>query len=198
MLIINMFQSINQFITNCVPLSDEQLDFVNQNLVHKKVPKKTFLLSAGEVCKFEAFIVKGLVKTYFIDKNGFEVILTFACENWWISDISSFHDQKPSKMFIETIEDAELLILTHQSKELILTQIPALERMFRLLVQRHLTNYQERLFGNMALAAEERYDTFLEKYPTLPQRIPQHFIAAYLGISAEFLSRIRKRKFLKK
>lgn len=193
-----MFQQISQYVKTCVSLSQEQQNFFNTILEHKTVSPKTFLLREGEICQFEAFIIKGCVKTYFIDKNGFEVILTFATENWWISDITSFHEQKPSKMFIETIEETELLILTPQTKQTLLSHIPALERMFRLMVQRHLGTYQERLFSNIALSAEERYDIFLKKFPDLPQRIPQHLIAAYLGISAEFLSRIRKRKLHKK
>jgi CRP/FNR family transcriptional regulator, cyclic AMP receptor protein len=193
-----MYNQINQYIHSCTPLTETQLTFFNSHLIAKNISKKTMLLQEGEICNFEAFIVKGCIKTYYIDKNGFEVILTFACENWWVSDISSFQEHKPSKMFIETIEETELLILTPQSKELILQKIPALERMFRLMVQRHLATYQERLFGNISWTAEERYESFLEKYPDLPQRIPQHLIASYLGISPEFLSRIRKRKRSKK
>ncbi len=97
-------------------------------------------------------------------------------------------------MFIETIEDCEILVLTPTSKAILLEKYPVLEKMFRLLVQRHLSSYQERLFGNIALTAEQRYDEFLKKYPALPQRVPQHYIASYLGISPEFLSRLRKRK----
>jgi CRP/FNR family transcriptional regulator, cyclic AMP receptor protein len=193
-----MYEQINQYIHSCTQLTATQIAFFDSQLVSKKISKKTILLQEGEICNFEAFIVKGCVKTYYIDKNGFEVILTFACENWWVSDISSFQEHKPSKMFIETIEETELLLLTPQSKELILQTIPELERMFRLMVQRHLATYQERLFGNLSLTAEERYEKFLEKYPDLPQRIPQHLIASYLGISPEFLSRIRKRKGSKK
>lgn len=189
-----MFEEIKKYIDTCITLSDEQHDYFNNLLIHKIVPKKKMLLYKGEICQFEAFIIKGCVKTYFIDKNGFEVILTFATENWWISDINSFHEQIPSEMYIETIEKTELFIINPQTKGQILNQIPSLERMFRLMVQRHLGTYQERLFTNIALTAEERYNLFLQKYPDLSQRVPQHFIASYLGISAEFLSRIRNRK----
>ena len=192
-----MYTEINQYLNTCVPLNDEQLTFVNDHLQKKTFAKKTFILQQGEVCQFEAFIVKGLVKTYFIDQNGFEFILTFACENWWVSDIISFHEHTPSKMYIETIEDTELLILTPEAKETILNKIPSIERMFRLMVQRHLGSYQNRLFNNIALTAEERYHLFLEKYPSISQRISQYQIASYLGISPEFLSRIRTRKIKK-
>lgn len=189
-----MMSELEIYINQCMKLSTEELKHVETLFERNTVPKKTVLLQAGDVCKFEAFIVKGCIKTYFIDKKGLEVILTFATENWWVSDISSFEDQQPTKMFIETIEDTELLFLTPETKNELLTKYPGLEKMFRLMVQRHLNTYQERLFGNIAHTAQLRYQNFLKKYPALPQRIPQHLIASYLGISPEFLSRLRKRK----
>lgn len=192
-----MFSSIRAYIQTCTQLSEDEFLFFERRLKHKKIPKKTFLLQQGEVCNFEGFIIKGCIKTYFIDNNGFEVILTFATENWWVSDMMSFSEQKPSKMFIETLEDTELLLLTLPEKEAALQKIPALERMFRLMLQRHVASYQERIFAGIALSAEQRYDLFLQKYPHLPLRIPQHLIASYLGISPEFLSRLRKRKLYK-
>lgn len=187
-----------QYVNSFVSINDQQAEYIISQVNKRVIGKKIILLKQGEICTFDAFIVSGLVKSYFIDNNGIEVILTFACENWWISDLLSFEEKVPSRMFIETIEDTELLIFTPSTKENIIRQVPQMERMFRLMVQRHLATYQERLFGIIAQTAEERYDVFLAKYPTLPQRIPQHLIASYLGISAEFLSRIRTRKLKKK
>lgn len=189
-----MMSELELYINQCVQLSGDELREVKVLFERKMVPKKTVLLRAGDICKFEAFIVKGCIKTYFIDKKGLEVVLTFSTENWWVSDISSFENQEPTKMFIETIEDTELLFLTPETKYELLAKYPALEKMFRLMVQRHLNSYQERLFGNIAHTAQERYQNFLKKFPALPQRIPQHLIASYLGMSPEFLSRLRKRK----
>ncbi|MBK8444967.1 MAG: Crp/Fnr family transcriptional regulator [Sphingobacteriales bacterium] len=112
-----MFSSIRAYIQTCTQLSEDEFLFFERRLKHKKIPKKTFLLQQGEVCNFEGFIIKGCIKTYFIDNNGFEVILTFATENWWVSDMMSFSEQKPSKMFIETLEGTELLMLTLTKKE---------------------------------------------------------------------------------
>ncbi len=153
---------IQHYIRQILPLKEDELNAIEKYFQRKSYPKKTILLREGDVCRFEAFIIKGCIKTYFIDKDGFEVILTFSTENWWISDVASFQDQKPSKMFIETIEDSELLELTPQSQIELLEKHPALEKMFRLMLQRHLSAYQERLFGNIALTAEERYDNFLK------------------------------------
>jgi CRP/FNR family transcriptional regulator, cyclic AMP receptor protein len=189
-----MYEKIFAHLDACTALSVEQKELFSQNLQHKIYPKKAMLLTEGEVCKFEGFINRGCVRIYFTNSEGQEVILSFAIENWWISDLVSFQDQKPSKMNIETLEETEMLMLNPASKEKVLQDIPALERMYRLMVQRHLGTYQDRLFANIGLQAEERYHIFLQKYPSLSQRIPQHYIAAYLGISPEFLSRIRTRK----
>ena len=192
-----MSSELSTYIRQCVSLSDKELEEIILFFENVKIPKKTRLLQAGEVCKFEAFILKGCIKTFFINQEGHEVILTFATENWWISDLASFNDQKPSKMYIETLEECELLQIDPQKKLELLERFPILEKMFRLMVQRHLSASQERLFSTIAKTADERYDDFLQRFPALPMRIPQHLIAAYLGISPEFLSRLRKRKLKK-
>ena len=186
-----MFTEINNNLNKYEQLTIQELSIFNSLLQVKKVPRKSLLLNKGEVCKYEAFIVKGCIKTYFIDKNEKEVILTFSVENWWVSDIGSFHEQTPSKMYIETIEDSELLILTRETKAELLYKVPKFEKIFRLLVQRHLASYQERHFEMIALSAQERYLIFLKKYPSITQRVPQHLIASYLGVSPEFLSKVR-------
>lgn len=186
-----MFELINNNITKSVTLSTDELQLFNSLLQHNSVPKKTFLLQEGDICNFEAFIVNGCVRNYYIDPNGFEVILQFGIEEWWLSDIASFHEQTPSKLFIETLEDTELLFLTPQTKEELLFKVPKFERIFRMLIQRNLSATQNRLINNIAKPALERYLEFIAKYPTIPQRVPQHYIASYLGISPEFLSKIR-------
>ncbi|MBA4852497.1 Crp/Fnr family transcriptional regulator [Emticicia sp. BO119] len=186
-----MFEEINAYINRYTLCDVEEVKFFNSILQHKTVAKKTFLLQEGEICKFEAFIRKGCIRTYYIDHKGAEVTLQFAIENWWVSDIASFHEQKPSRMFIETLEDCELFLLSPETKEKLLRQVPKFERMFRLMVQRNLTRLQERLFQTIATTAVEKYLDFIERYPTIPQRVAQHYIASYLGFSPEFLSKVR-------
>lgn len=189
-----LFNSLNRYLTNCVQMDTAELATAGGYFERKIIPKKTFLLRAGEVCKFEAFILRGCVKTYFLDEKGHEVILTFSTEEWWISDVASFQDQKPSKMYIETLEETEILFLTPAKKEALLLHMPVLERAFRLMLQRHLAVYQERIFCNVGLSAPERYEIFLDRYPKISNRVPQQLIASYLGITPEFLSRMRKKR----
>ena len=189
--ICGMFDSINKHVLKHVDLSEEELSTFNSLLEFKKVPKKTILLHEGDICNFEAFINQGCVRNYYIDENGFEVILQFAIEDWWVSDIASFHDHRPSNIFIETLEDCELLLLSPETKAELLKKVPGLERMFRLMVQKNLSVLQKRFFKTITTSAKEKYLDFIERYPTIPQRVAQHYIASYLGISAEFLSKVR-------
>jgi CRP/FNR family cyclic AMP-dependent transcriptional regulator len=192
------FNAINQYVNKCAVFSETEIQLFDSLLQHKTVKKKTMLLREGEICNFEAYILKGCIRTFCMDENGAEVILQFAVEDWWVSDIASFHEQTPSKLYIETLENCELLILTHEAKEELLAKIPQFERVFRLMVQRNLSVTQNRLVNTIAKPAQDRYVEFLERYPSVAQRVAQHYIAAYLGISAEFLSKIRAKMSTKR
>jgi CRP-like cAMP-binding protein len=186
-----MFQKIDQFISKYIHLTDEESAFFHSLLKHRQVRKKTFLLQEGEICDFEAFILKGCIRSYYLDKEGVETILLFAVEDWWVSDLTSFSERQPSNLFIETLEDCELLSIDYAGKALLFEKIPTFERMFRLLVQRSLSVLQQRFYATISQTAEERYLQFLDKYPLVAQRVPQHQIARYIGVSPEFLSKVR-------
>ena len=187
-----MYSQINKNISRYVSFEPKELEIFNSLLEHKTVPKKTILLHEGEMCDFEAFVIKGCIRKYYIDANGFEVILQFAIENAWLSDISfSIYEKKPSRVFIETLEECEFFMFTPDTKEALFAKAPKFERAFRYLMQRNLAVTQERLFNTISKTATEKYLEFLELYPTLSQRVAQHYIASYVGISAEFLSKIR-------
>jgi len=188
-----MYQQLHQYIGRCTPIAGEDLAYIDSLLEYKRYPKKTMLLQEGEICNFEAYVLKGCIRSYFVDEKGVEFTLQFAVEDWWVSDIASFHDRLPSQLFIETLEDCELLLLHPDTKERLLARIPALEKMFRLMLQRNLSVLQSRLFSTIATDATQKYLAFIERYPDIPQRVAQHYIASYLGISPEFLSKIRTR-----
>ena len=187
-----MYSQINKNISRYVIFDANELEIFNSLLDYKAVPKKTIMLQEDEMCNFEAFVIKGCVRKYYIDANGFEVILQFAIENAWISDISfSSYENKPSRVYIETLEDCEFFMFSPETKEELFNKAPKFERAFRILMQRSLAVIQDRLFNTISKSATEKYLEFLEHYPTLSQRVAQHYIASYLGISAEFLSKVR-------
>jgi len=186
-----MFSAIDRFVARYIHLSEEESAFFHSLLKHRQLKKRSFLLQEGEICDFEAFILKGCIRSYYLDQEGVETILLFAVEDWWVSDLTSFAERTPSNLFIETLEDCELLCIDYAGKALLFEKIPAFDHMFRLLVQRSLSVLQQRLYGVLSQTAEERYLQFLEKYPLIAQRVPQHQIARYIGVSPEFLSKVR-------
>lgn len=186
-----MFEPLDRFVARYITLTPEETELYHSLFTLKKVKKKQFLLREGEVCDFEAYILKGCIRAYYTDKEGKETVLLFAVEDWWVSDLSSFMDRKPSNLYIETLEDCELLVIDFISKGILFESIPKFEKLFRILVQRSLGVLQQRFYASVSQTAEERYIHFTERYPQLLQRIPQHQIARYLGVSPEFLSKVR-------
>ncbi|OMP78080.1 MULTISPECIES: Crp/Fnr family transcriptional regulator [unclassified Chitinophaga] len=192
-----MFEALDQFVSKYIKLTSEETEIFHSLLEFKKVKKKQFLLREGEICQFEAFILKGCIRTYYVDKSGTETILNFAVEGWWVSDLSSFSEQQPSSQNIETLEDSELLVINFENKKILFDVIPAFEKVFRILVQRSLGVMQQRFYATLTQTAEERYLAFIDKYPQVVQRVPQHQIARYIGVSPEFLSKVRSTMYKK-
>lgn len=188
---MDAFTQFNTFASRCADFTLQELQTFHEIANARKVTKKEILLREGEVCNFEAYVVSGCLRSFCIDENGIETVLQFAIEDWWISDMASFTDRTPSKMTIEALEDCELLVLSVSEKQLLLSRVPKFERMFRLMVQKHLAATQNRLIYALSRSATEKYQEFIRLYPNILHRVPQHQIAAYLGISAEFLSKIR-------
>lgn len=186
-----MFELIDKNVAKHIQLTDEELSLFHSLLMVKKIKKKQFIQQSGELSHFTGFITKGCVKNYVIDEKGHEFIMYFAVEDWWIGDISSFFEQKPGYLFIETIEDTEMLVLDHKNAELLFAKVPKFERHFRILIQRSLITLQQRFFDTLAKPAEDRYLNFLKKYPKIVNRVPQQLIASYIGVTPEFLSKIR-------
>ena len=188
-----MYATILKHIAKYCTLTDEEQSMFTGILDFRVIPKKTILLREGEICQFEGYIQKGCVRIYYLNENGCEVTLCFAVEDWWVCDIDSFYERRPSNFFIETLEATEMHVFTPETKEKLLIAAPKFERVFRLLVQRNLCAVQKRLVGTISKPATERYLDFIKMYPSVPLRVPQYYIASYLGVSPEFISTIRKR-----
>ncbi len=188
-----ILENINKYIT--LSPEEEQLFLSKTEIRHYKT--KTIILNAGEVCKHSYFVNSGLLRSFTINDNIVEHILSFACEGWWIGDMYSLISQKPGALFIEVLEDAEVVLLSKENQEQLYHEIPKLERFFRILTENSLVANQERLMDNLSLSAEERFDKFCKKYPTLIQKVSQKQIAAYIGVTPEFLSKMKARMLKK-
>jgi CRP-like cAMP-binding protein len=188
-----MAELLRKNIARHISLTEEESEQFCHLFTPKIFKRKEYFLREGQVCLHEGFVTRGLFRVYHLDKNGFEQVLYFAPEDWWITDIDSFTNQKPSGLFIEALEDSELLIISKKDKDFAFGHQPKIEKLFRIMTQRTHVALQRRMIDNLSKTAEQRYQDFLIKYPLLYNRLSNIQIAAYLGISHEFLSKIRKK-----
>lgn len=181
-----------------VQLSEEEKTLVKSFFLTKKLRKKQYLLQEGDACKYVTFVEEGLLRSYSIDEKGNEHILQFAFEGWWIGDQYSFLTGEPSVYTIDALEDSQLLLLTKEAEEQMMQAVPKMERFFRILMQNSLIAMQRRLVNSLSKTAEEKYNDLTVSCPSIPQRVPQHMMASFLGITPETLSRIRKQISVRK
>jgi CRP-like cAMP-binding protein len=187
------FELLRKNIEQYIRVTDAEFEQFTANFHLKKIKKKTFLLREGDTCKYEAFVTKGCFRIYYSDDKGDAQILYFATETWWATDIDSFTNQRPSTLNIEALEDSEVLLINKPDKDTLYETLPKVEKMFRIMNQKSLVTFQRRVISSLGKTADKRYLEFIEKYPELEQRLNQQQLAAYLGISHEFLSKIRKK-----
>lgn len=175
-------------------ITDKDEPVILSSFESASVKKKKDLLVAGDTCKYIYFITKGCLRSFYIDSKGVEHIYQIRMDNNWISDLESFFTQKPSKYNIEAIEDTQMLRIPFERMEQLYTEVPKLERYFRILFQKAYINALKRLNATMWETAMDRYNNMLKEHPDMFQRVPLAYIASYLGITPESLSRIRKRR----
>ena len=185
---------ILQNIAKHISLTKEQENYFLSLLKNKKVRKKLFLSQEGDISKGPFFVTEGILRSYTVDKNGFEHVLQFAPPGWWMADMYSLITQQPGSLSIDAVEDSEVLLLPKQELDKLYNEIPAFERFFRILAENALVTFQQRLIDNLSLTAKERYENFCKRYPLLIERLPQKQVASYIGVTPEFLSKMLKSK----
>ncbi len=193
-----MEQLLLNNIEKHIQLSESEKSLISSFLTYKKIKKRDYFLQAGEVCTHTAFVLSGCLRAFLIDENGFERILQFAIEDWWMADMKSFISQKPGNISIDAIENTHVALLSNQDHLELYQLCPKFERYSRIISERRIGSYQERVMESISLTAAERYENFAKRYPLFIQRLPQNQIAAYLGITPEFLSKIRHQNMQKK
>jgi CRP-like cAMP-binding protein len=175
------------------PLNHMERKEVSEKFTERVIKRRGFILQQGDVCKYFTFIVSGCFRQYAIDESGKEHNLQFAAENEWITDLSSFYSEKPSGLYIEAVERSVILQIKHDDLLYLYTNYHKFDRNFRIIVEKKYIDLQNRVMQNISVTAENRYSNFLAGYPNLVNRIPNTQIASYLGITPEFLSKVRKK-----
>src|SRR5690554_3704477 len=176
-----------------IELSSEEADTILKKFKKESYKSKTVLIRPGMDANFTYFVLKGVLRSYIIDANGTEHILNIATPNWWMADMYSYLGGKPAIMYVDVVDDCELLSITREEVETLYEEIPRLERFFRILTENNLLSNQQRVLDKMSLTAEERYEKFIKKHPEVTQCLPQKYIASYIGVTPEFFSKMKSR-----
>ena len=184
-------QALLVYINKHVNLTADEEAFLTSKVSYRKYLKGQYIVQQGDVCKYECFVISGCTKTFFVDEEGQEHIIMFAIEDWWASDLGSFITQTPADFSVQCIENTDFIMFSNDDIEDLYSEIPKLERFFRLIIERAFVASQKRLIRNFSLSAKDRYLYFKKQYPKIDQRIPQYMIASYLGVTKEFLSKIK-------
>ncbi len=181
-----------EHIEKIIPLGDDARQALRAKITAKKIRRRQYLLQEGDVCRHYNFVLKGCLRMYLLDERGTEHVLQFAIEDGWIADIGSLHNDQPSRLNIDALEPAEVLRIAKEDLIELYVKYPAFDRYFRVLTENAFVGMQQRVLQNISSTAEERYLRFLEKYPHLFNRIPLVQIASFIGVTPEFLSKIRR------
>ncbi len=186
------------YIQNFVSLKEEEAKLVVSCFKEVKVKKRQFLAQPNFINTHRSFVIKGAFRTYTITDDGQDHTLQFAIENWWVSDFNSYLYQHPATLFIVALEDSTVLQIEYHKEQELKKASHTIETFFRIIAEKGLAFEHRRILFNLTHSAEARYDNFLLNYPNFVQRVPQYALASYLGMSTEFLSRIRNKKTRKK
>jgi CRP-like cAMP-binding protein len=186
-----MYEGVLNNFRREIQMTAEEEDYFTLLLKYRKFRKGQLLLREGDVCRFDTYTIKGILRLYYQDEAGKEHIILFGQEDRWISDFESYINQVPAKMYIEALENCEVFQLDRQHLDELYRKVPKIESLMRKRMQRCFTIFQGRVVDSLAMNSKERYLKFLGDYRGLEQRIPQHYIASFLGITPQFLSQIR-------
>lgn len=187
-----MFEIFAKYLQNQIQLNDQELDMIQKVCVRRRLRRNQYLLQEGDVWRYNAFITSGCLRTYSVNDKLQEHILNFAIENYWIGDRESLLNGTPSRYNIDAIEDSEVLLISKEDFAVLMKSIPQFQDLVNLIIERSFAASQDRINSSISLNAEEKYATFLIRQPKIANRVPQHMVASYLGITPETLSRIRK------
>ena len=183
-------ETLIKSISNYIQLEPHEKTYFLSLLQRRKLANKEIILRPGEICKNSIFVVNGCLRTYGHDGNGFEKIMSFASSGHWIADMYSLLSQQPGNLITQAAKPSEIYLLPKARQEQLYADVPKFERFFRLLIENLLLDYQQRLMDNLTIRAEERFLKFKKAHPDLAETLPKKDIAAYIGVTPQFFSRM--------
>ncbi|OPC66470.1 Crp/Fnr family transcriptional regulator [Elizabethkingia bruuniana] len=195
---MNGQQKLSEHIQRRENLTEDEVETFVDSFAETKIKKRQFIVQPDFTAQYRHYIVEGAFRAYVVGDGGNDHTISFAIEDWWITDYNSYIYQQPATMFVVALEDSIILRIPYEQEQELKKANHKFETIFRNMAERGLAFQQRRMIANLTLSAEERYDDFLFKYPHIVQRLPQYALASYLGMTTEFLSKIRNNKVRKK
>lgn len=193
-----MTDPLVNYVKKRVDISDEELQEFASYFKTALIKKRQFIVQPDFVAKYRTYVVKGAFRGYVVGDAGEDHTIQLAIDDWWISDYNSYIYQKPATMFVVALEDSQVIQIDYPSEQLLKQKNHKFETFFRSMAERSTASMQRRLISNLTMTAEERYREFEEKYADMLQRIPQYALASFLGISTEYLSKLRNKRVSRK
>lgn len=193
-----MIEALQTYLERIAPMPAAEVELLKSTLRPRQLKKGEFMIRAGEISRHAAFVVRGFLRAYVIDEKGKEHIVQFAPENWWISESPGISTDQRAPYFIDALEDTDALMIDLAGHKTLMAGSPVYAASFGEGTQRKVAAKDKRIVQSLSADAEERYRDFMETYPSIVQRVPQHMLASYLGVTPETLSRIRKKATQKK
>lgn len=187
------YSSLIAYVSEYISLDENEVELIKSLTRIKQVRKRQFVTEQGEICRYENFVVEGCLRCYHTDEDGNEHIVQFAVKDWWIADLQSFLTQSPANFSVDALEPSVLIQFGYRELQELYRKIPKLNRFFRIIIQNAFVASQKRIVASYSKDAGKRYIEFRNRYPNIEKRVPQYMIASYLGITPEFLSKIRRR-----
>lgn len=193
-----MANKIIEYVNKFIELTDEEAEQLSNTFKEANIKKRQFIVQPNFTAKSRYYVVKGTLMAYVVTDEGHTHTITFAIDDWWITDYNSYIFEQPATMFIVALEDTVVLQIDYDKEQDLKKSNHKFETLFRIMAERGLASHQRRIISNLTQSAEERYENFVNKYPQIVQRVPQYALASYLGMTTEFLSRIRNKRVTKK
>jgi len=183
-------EKLRKHIEEVTSISDQEFDYIKTFFVPKKVRKHQYLVQEGDAANHEYLVMQGIFRLFYADNDGKEHIVQFANENWWMADYNAYFNQKQARMHIECMEGGEVLCLTLHGREKLSSDLHKMEHFFRVKLTKGYVAQQRRIISLLSGNPQQRYEEFGDLYPNMMQKIPKKYIAEYLGVSRETLSRL--------
>lgn len=191
---MNEYSLLKAYIKKRVAITDDEFEEFSQYFKVVKVKKRQFIVQPEFTCKSRFYVVQGSFRAYVIGDEGQEHTIQFAIEDWWISDYNSYIFQQPASMFIMALEDSTLLQINYEQEQLLKNQKHVFEKFFRILAEHTAAYMARRVIVNLTKTAEQRFEIFLSRYPDIVNKVPQYALASFLGMTSEYLSKLRKKR----